>query len=208
MISRLRLLLSGLSAVAIVAASLGVATSEAAWSDGVQASVEVRAGTWEPDPDPDPDPDSERGAVECYPADPTVVGECSPTLAWNFWGNGYRLQFGVVSSTTEPFIWEIRFDLSKAYQDEHGNPLLSQGVAMFPGLTIPYEWIPGGEWYVAAIDQSENVCAVSDMSEWPVIRLRGVAAWNQSVGGNTPIVWQTQGFQVAPSGSGYFPACS
>lgn len=196
---KLRTMMAIGGAVALVLGLVGTPhlESDAAWADAVQARVVVQAGEWG-------DPEPGFGAVECYPADPTVTAECTITPSWTFWGAGYRVSFGVESTSPVAFMWEARFDLSKEYQDANGNPLLSQGVAMFPGLTVPYQ---GGDWHVTGLQQHENFCAVSDASEWPVMRVRGIAAWNRNVGGTSPTVPLTQGFQVAPGSTGYPAPC-
>lgn len=106
---------------------------------------------------------------------------------YRVWHGGYRLDFHVVTTSTQPFRYEIQADLSATGLDVDADE------DAFPGWPVPAS--PGHpSWYPAGMSLT-NACVSSSSADLPVIRLRGSGVgWNDYVAAWAPAY--SLGFQV------------
>lgn len=106
---------------------------------------------------------------------------------YRVWHGGYRLDFHVVTTSSQLFRYEIQADLSATGIDVGADQ------DAFPGWPVPAS--PGHpSWYPAGMSLT-NACVVSSSADLPVIRLRGSGTgWNDYVASWRPAT--SLGFQV------------
>jgi len=132
-------------------------------------------------------------ALSCAPVDPSVTATCTLVIdRWNFWGNGYRLDFRVTTASTTAFEWEVRLDLARTDYPAPG------GGTLFPGDPVPSPWPSQPAWTPDHFGSPSNVCSTSGVADLPVLTLRGSEAWNYQVSSTKPA--KDMGIQVVAFG--------
>lgn len=106
---------------------------------------------------------------------------------YQVWHGGYRLDFHVVTTSLQPFRYEVRADLSATGLDVGARE------DAFPGWPVPAS--PGHPtWYPVGV-RLTNACIVTSADDLPVIALRGAGTgWNDLVAAGSPA--RALGFQV------------
>jgi hypothetical protein len=174
---RIRALLAALGLVGVAALGANAHQTDAAWTDDLQAEVNVSAATWVEPP---------ASAVQCYSVDEDHPdAECTVEgIDWWFWGNSYTVVFGISTDHPQSFEWEVRFNLAEEYTGSY-DTLVPGSLPMFPGSPVPAAPLRPA-WTPQRFNMS-LVCSTSLTADLPEMTLRGTNILTRTVSASDPV---------------------